>query len=251
MRLKDKVAVVTGSSTGIGRAVAELFAKEGAKVLIADVNEKDGNDAVKTIKENGGEAVFQCTDVTDEKSIQDMTAKVLELYGAADILVNNAGIELVKPIETVSADEWDKLMTINVRGYFLCVKQMLTQMKENGGVIINTASVAGIVGSPLASLYCSSKGAIVLLTKALAGEFKPYNIRVNCVCPALILTPLGDRFVQSYEDQGIPFHEILKQRQGEPGTPEDLAPSYLYLATDDSKLMNGHALVLDGGMSVT
>ncbi len=251
MRLKDKIAVVTGSSTGIGRAVAELFAKEGAKILIVDVNEKDGDDAVKTIKENGGEAVFQYTDVTDEKSVQEMAAKTLELYGATNILVNNAGIELVKPIETVSVDEWDKLMSINVRGYFLCIKYILPQMKENGGVIINTSSAGGIAGSPLASLYCSSKGAIVLLTKALSGEFKPYNIRVNCVCPALIRTPLGDRFAQSYEDQGVPFREILKQRQGDPGTPEELAPSYLYLATDDSKLMNGHALVLDGGMSVT
>lgn len=251
MRLEGKVAVVTGASTGIGRAVAALFASEGAKVLVADVNEKDGGETVETIKENGGDAVFQYSDVTDEKSVQEMSAKVLELYGAADILVNNAGIELVKPIESVSVDEWDRLMAVNVRGYFLCIKNMLPQMKENGGVIINTASAGGVVGSPLASLYCSSKGAIVLLTKSLSGELKSYNIRVNCVCPALIRTPLGDRFAQSYEDQGIPFHEILKQRQGDPGTPEELAPSYLYLATDDSKLMNGHALVLDGGMSVT
>ena len=249
MRLKDKIAVVTGASTGIGRAVAELFAREGAKVLIADVNEKDGDDAVETIKENGGEVVFQYTDVTDEKSVQEMAAKALGLYGAVDILVNNAGIEIVKPVATVSVDEWNKLMAVNVRGYFLCVKHILPQMKEHGGVIINTASIAGVLGTPLASIYSSSKGAIVLFTKSLSGELKPLNIRVNCVCPALIRTPLGDHFVQSFEDQGIPILDIVAQRQGPPGTPEDVAPAFLFLATDDSKLINGHALILDGGMS--
>ena len=249
MRLKDKYVIITGASTGIGCAVAELFAKEGARVLVADVNKEDGEKTVEGIIKSGGDASFVYTDVSDEKSVQEMVKKGKGLYGVPDILVNNAGIEIVKPVLNTSVEEWDRLMGINLRGYFLCVKHVVPEMQERGGVIINTASIAGILGTPLASLYSSSKGAIVLFTKSLSGELKQLNIRVNCVCPALIRTPLGDNFIQSFEDQGIPILDMVAQRQGPPGTPEDVAPAFLFLATDDSKLMNGHTLILDGGMS--
>ena len=256
MRLKDKVALVTGGGAGIGRAIAARFAQEGARVMVADCNRSSyasGEETVKMITESGGEASFVFADVSKAADVEAMVRATVETYGRLDILVNNAGIWMAKPLTEVTEEEWDTLIGINLKGAFLGCKYAVPQMAlGGGGVIINMSSMAGIVGTALATTYCASKGGVLLLTKALALELRPLNIRVNALCPAPIDDSMGQQVLSDYEGYGAALgitdlSERITSLQGRLGTPEEVASAALFLASDEAAFITGHGLSVDGG----
>jgi NAD(P)-dependent dehydrogenase (short-subunit alcohol dehydrogenase family) len=244
MRLKDKVAIITGASSGIGAATAKLFAKEGAKVVIADVQENKGMEIVEAIKKAGGQAVFVKTDVTKFEDAQNMVETALEKFGKIDIIHCNAGI--AGPIgmaHEVSLDDWHKTIAINVTGVFHCARAVLPQMiKQGGGVIVNTASNWSFVAQPGWSVYHASKGAVAMLTKAMAIDYAKYNIRINAICPGYVETPLLLKAVQKSKDPEKEMKEM-----GRLAKPEEIAYAVLFLASDESSFAVGTCLIVDNG----
>lgn len=251
MRLLNKVAIITGGNSGIGRASAILFAKEGAKVVIAARNLEEGRAVVDLIKKSGGKAVFLRTDVSKEAEIKNLMDFTIKLFGRIDILCNNAGIDLAKPVTETTQEELDRVLDINLKGVFYGCKHAIPYMiKGGGGSIINTASSAGLVGSPNLAAYCASKGAVVILTKEMALDYAKKNIRVNCICPGAILTPMVKRFAEKSSDP----EQILKNLEklhpiGRIGRPEEVANAMLFLGSDESSFITGHALAVDGGLT--
>jgi NAD(P)-dependent dehydrogenase (short-subunit alcohol dehydrogenase family) len=247
MRLQGKVAIITGAGSGIGRATALLFAREGARVVVADYAAEGGEETVRLIKEAGGEATFVKVDVSKAADAQKMVQAAIDSYGKLDILYNNAGIEGPwAPTEDVAEEDWDRVLSINLKGVFLGSKYAIPEMlKQGGGVIINTASVAGLIAVTNMPAYCASKGGVVLLTKAMALENAAKRIRINCICPGAIRTPMFGRLTLdkvATEKAFCDGHPI-----GRCGTPEEIAYPALYLASDESSFITGTALVVDGG----
>lgn len=251
-RVEGKVAIITGAASGLGKASAQLLAREGAKVVVTDINEAAGKAAVEEIKSEGGNAIFIRADVTSERDWSMVIEKTLAEFGKLDILVNNAGVLFHKNIEDMSLEEWRWLMSINLDGVFLGTKHAIGAMKRSGGgSIINISSVAGIIGTvDRTSAYCASKGAVRLFTKAAALECSKagcdYNIRVNSVHPGGIMTPMTEAIFKERplsETQG-------RYPVGHPGEPLDIAYAVLYLASDESKYVTGAEMVIDGGWSV-
>jgi NAD(P)-dependent dehydrogenase (short-subunit alcohol dehydrogenase family) len=248
MRLENKVALITGAGSGIGRATAELFAKEGAKVIVADYNAESGQLTVRSIKDNGGQAAFVQVDVSKASEAERMVKATIDSYGRLDILHNNAGIFVTPtPAHELTEDVWDRVFDINIKGVWLGCKYAVPELiNGGGGAIVNTASMAGIRGRPYTTAYCASKGAVVMFTKTLAIELAPYHIRVNCICPGAVNTPLIHQLGITQEqaagrvlaDQPIPRY----------ARPEEIAQAVLYLASDrESSYVTGHALQIDGG----
>jgi len=247
--LDGKVALITGGASGIGRATALLFAQEGADVAVIDVNETKGQTVVKTIIDEGGRAIFVNCDVTRAADCQSAVRRTVEQLGKLDILFNNAGIIRRKSVVETSEEEWDKVMATNVKSVFLLSKYAIPVMAEaGGGAIINTASGWGLVGGRNAASYCASKGAVVLLTKAMAVDHGPQNIRVNCICPGDTDTPM---LHNEAHQLGRREEEFLAESAQRPlqrvGRPEEIAQAALYLASDASSYVTGTALVVDGG----
>lgn len=251
MRLKEKVAIVTGAASGIGKATARLFASKGAKVVLADCQVAPGEEAARAIRSEGGEATFVHADVTVSGEAQGMVRFALETYGRLDVLMNNAGIELYRPLVETGEEEWDQVLAVNVKGIYLCSKYAIPRMAEaGGGSIINIASVAGLVGFSGLSAYNASKGAVVVLTKNMALECAPQRIRVNCICPGVIQTPMVDRLCEAMGDYETQQREFLRLHPlGRLGTPQDIAYAALYLASEESSFVTGAALVVDGGFT--
>jgi len=249
MRLKDKVALITGAGSGIGRATAILFAKEGAKVVVVCRTSSTGEETVKIIRNYGGEAVFVRGDVSNAYDAEKMIISATDKYGKLDILFNNAGINLKAPITEIEENEWDQIVNINLKGVFLGCKYAIPIMvKHGGGVIINTASVFGFVGAPNYSAYCASKGGVIALTKALALELAPYNIRVNCICPGITETPMVQKiWMASGKPDKVRESRIKMHPLGRLGKPDDVAYAALYLASDESSFVTGSAIFVDGG----
>jgi len=253
-RLQGKVAMITGGASGIGKAQAELFAKEGAKVVITTRRKvAEGTALAGSINKMGGEATFIKLDVTKESDWKEVIDKVIRKYGKLNILVNNAGVSLGKTIEDTSLDEWNWLMDINSTGVFLGTKYAIKAMKNNGELcsIINISSVDAMVGEPHLAAYCASKGAVRSLTKAAAISCAEvgYTIRVNSVHPGGIHTELTEKEAQ---DLGLPLEQYLEQERkmhpiGRFGEPIDIAYVSLYLASDESKWVTGSEFVADGG----
>lgn len=240
LRLKGKVALITGAGRGIGRATAILFARNGAKVVVADIDSKEGEETVDLIKAAGGEATFVKVDVSKATDAERVVKATIEKYGKLDILFNNAGIELESRVEDMSESDWDRLININLKGMFLCSKYAIPQMlKQGGGVIINTASTAGFQGLGHEAAYCASKGGVIALTKAMAVDYAADNIRVNCICPG----PIATRLTPPRQST------IKKIPLGRIGKPEEIANVALFLASEESSFVTGHALVADGGMT--
>lgn len=257
MRLENKVALVTGAGSGIGKAIAIRFAHEGARVMVADCNRSpyaSGQGTVETIGGSGGEASFVLADVSLAADAENMVRETIKAYNKLDILVNNAGIELYRSITDMTEDEWDTLMDINLKGVFLCSKYAVPEMRA-GGVIINMSSVAAFKGSPRQSAYCASKGGVMMMTRAMAAELRPLGIRVNALNPGLLDNHMGQYLLaemSAVTGAGIPgIVERLAERQGKLGTSEDVASAAVFLASDEAAFINGHGLSIDGGLAAT
>jgi NAD(P)-dependent dehydrogenase (short-subunit alcohol dehydrogenase family) len=247
-RLDGKVAVITGAASGMGRATAARFAGEGANVVIADLNAEGGESAVRECKENGGNAVFQLTDVTSEAAIKAAIARAVKEYGKLDIMFNNAGLlGAMGTIEDLPTEGWDRTFANLLRAVFIGIKYSIPEMrKAGGGSIISTASVAGLRGGAAPAPYSVAKAGVVHLTRCAAIELGAEHIRVNCICPGGINTPLvhklmsGENVARQLFDNIQPIPRV--------GTGEDIAGMALYLASDDSQWVTGTAMVVDGGM---
>jgi NAD(P)-dependent dehydrogenase (short-subunit alcohol dehydrogenase family) len=245
--VEGKVVLVTGGGSGIGRATALRLAQEGAKVMIADYMQEGGERTVKMIKDGGGTAGFVQADVSITQQVQAMVARTVEVYGRIDGAFNNAGIEgrMATTVET-SEENFDRTIAINLKGVWLCMKYEIPQMlKQGGGSIVNTASVAGLVGFERLPAYNASKHGVVGLTRTAALEYAAKNIRVNCVCPGVIRTPMVERII----DTGG-FTE-LELNAGEPvgrmGQPEEIAQGVVWLLSDSASFVTGHPMTIDGG----
>jgi 3-oxoacyl-[acyl-carrier protein] reductase len=248
MRFENKVALITGAGSGIGRATAELFAKEGARVAVADYDAEGGQLTVRSIKDRGGQAAFVQADVSRASDAERMVKATLDAFGRLDILHNNAGI-FVKPAPAHELTEelWDRVFDINIKGVWLGCKYAIPELiKAGGGAIVNTASMAGIRGRPYTTAYCASKGAVVMFTKTLAIELAPYKIRVNCICPGAVNTPLIHNLGITQEQAAAQV--LADQPIARYARPEEIAQAVLYLASDaEASYVTGHALQIDGG----
>jgi NAD(P)-dependent dehydrogenase (short-subunit alcohol dehydrogenase family) len=249
MRLQNKVALITGGTSGIGEATAILFAKEGASIAIAGRNEKRGHTVADHIIENGGKAIFLRTDVRKAAECSRAVDETISSFGKLDILFNNAGVFYPQTILECSEEEWDLQIDINLKGTFLMSKCAVPSMIQQGsGVIINNSSGWGIVGGDKAVAYCASKGGVVLLTKAMAIDHGRQGIRVNCICPGDVDTPM---LPEDARMRGLKWEDYLAGCANRPlgriGTVGEIAKAVLFLASDDSSFMTGGALVVDGG----
>jgi len=251
VRLKDKVALVTGAASGIGLATAALFGQEGAKVMCGDVDAEGAERVAQQITDGGGEAASLQADVSQAADVERMVRQTVERWGRLDVLVNNAGILFLMPLTQVPEEEWDRVMSINLKGVYLGCKYAIPQMVSQGkGTIVNTASIAGLRGFATFDTYGASKGGVVQLTKALAVEFARMNVRVNCVCPGVIDTAFVDNTVV---EQGLDKAEFVATLgEGHPmgriGRPEEVAAAILFLSSDEASFITGVALPVDGGV---
>jgi len=249
MRLENKVALITGGTSGIGEAAAELFAREGAKVAITGGNESRGHAVTGRILESGGNAMFLRTDVRKAAECRRAVEETLHSFGRLDILFNNAGVFFPQTAIECSEEEWDLQVDINLKGTFLMSKYALGPMiAQSSGTIINNSSGWGLVGGDKAVAYCASKGGVVLLTKAMAVDHGRQGIRVNCICPGDVDTPM---LAEDAQRRGLDWKTYLagceKRPMGRIGTVDEIAKAVLFLASDDSSFMTGAALVVDGG----
>jgi len=250
MRFKGKGVIVTGGASGIGKATAERFLEEGAKVAIIDVSRQSGDKTLAEFKGKGYRPLLLVGDVTRSADVKRMVGEAKRKLGRIDVLFNNAGILVEGTVEQVSEEDWDRIMAINVKGVFLMSKEVIPVMlKQKKGVIVNNASCSGLVGDRNAIAYNASKGAVVLMTKCLALDYARKNIRVNCVCPGEIDTPM---FRQEARARGLPVEEYREELCGyhpigRLGRPEEVANSVLFLASEEAGFIIGTALSVDGG----
>jgi NAD(P)-dependent dehydrogenase (short-subunit alcohol dehydrogenase family) len=249
MELDGKVAIVTGGNSGIGRAVSEVFAREKARVVIGARNLEKGNQTVENIQKRGGTAMFVRTDLRDSSQVHHLVEEAVARFGTVDVVCNCGGTELVKLLVDTTEEEWDMVMDTNAKGAFLVSKYALPYMiAKKKGAIINISSQLGFVGFERFSAYCASKGAIIQLTKAMALEYAKYGIRINCVCPGAIDTPMVDRELAFFEDQAETRRKIIMDHPiGRIGRPEEVAEAVLFLASERSSFIIGESLVVDGG----
>ena len=247
MRLKDKVALITGGGSGIGRAAAELFAREGTKVVVADYKADAGQEAVQAIKDAGGEAVFIEVDVSVPAQVQHMVQTAVDAYGGIDVLFNNAGVLIFGTILETEEAAWNRLMSINLNGVYLCSKAVIPHMiKRGGGSIINTSSSTGAHDvAPNIAAYVTSKGGVTLLTRAMAVDHAQDNIRVNAIAPGPTDTPMLRENMSSEELEAFAATFPMKRL----GRPEELAAAALFLASDEASFVTGAILAVDGGQT--
>src|SRR3989475_4779844 len=246
-----KVAFVTGAASGIGRAAALAFAREGASVVVADVSEQGNQETARMIEEQGGRALAVRCDVTRGEDVRAALDKAVEAFGRLDVAFNNAGVEPKKLVPTaeVEEEEWDRIINIDLRGVFLCMKYEIPLMlKQGGGAIVNTSSGAGIKGFKGGAAYVAAKHGVVGLTKAAALDYAKSNIRINAVCPGIIDTPMMDRFSGGTAEgrQAV----IEQEPVGRMGKPEEIAATVVWLCSEAASFVLGHAMVVDGGQTV-
>jgi NAD(P)-dependent dehydrogenase (short-subunit alcohol dehydrogenase family) len=253
MELSGKVAMITGAGSGMGRTFSLLFAKEGAKVAAVDVRPDSGEETVNMIRKEGGESSFFFADVSKAGDAEKAVRSCVEKYGRLDILVNNAGVQSMGTILETEEKEWDRILSINTKSMFLMSKYAVPMMeKSGGGVIINMASDAGLIGNPKTAAYCASKGAVIALTKAMALDHAESGIRVNCMCPGAIDTPLHKQvMLELSPEEADAWRARVKVRYplGRIGTPDEVANLCLFLASPRSSFMTGSAVSIDGGLT--
>ncbi|MCM3179109.1 SDR family NAD(P)-dependent oxidoreductase [Cytobacillus horneckiae] len=250
MRLKDKVALITGAGSGIGKETALLFAKEGARIIVVDINESSGNQTVKEIEQIQGDSMFINVDVTDENSVNQMVTEIKNHYQTLDILFNNAGISGIGKLHELDLQSWKRVFEVNVTGVFLVSRAVLPFMMGNkGGSIINMSSCIAEIGLANRAPYAASKGAILSLTKSMQVDYAPYHIRVNALMPGTIYTPFVEDYLSKESDPEAAIAKIKgRQLSGDLGKPIDVAHGALYLASDESKFMMGTPFMIDGGV---
>jgi NAD(P)-dependent dehydrogenase (short-subunit alcohol dehydrogenase family) len=252
MRLRDKVAIVTGGANGIGRAICELFAEEGASVVVADIERDAGLQTVDRIEAGGGRAMMVEMDVSREADVEGMVRSVVSALGRVDVLVSDAAAFSFGSVDTASQSDWDRALGVNVMGTAYCAKHVLPVMKEGGGgSIVVVASVSSFIAQPAFVPYNASKGALLQMTRCMALDMAPFNIRVNCVCPGAILTRATERH---REFLGADREQFLRDAADASmmkrlGAPREIAYGALFLASDESSFMTGAPLVIDGGLT--
>jgi NAD(P)-dependent dehydrogenase (short-subunit alcohol dehydrogenase family) len=239
-KLQDKVALITGGASGIGAATARLFASEGAKLVLVDLNEEKGKEVEAELKANNAEAIFVKTNITKEEEVTALFKQAAEKFGKIDIVFNNAGIGRVHPTHELDYAEWRNTVNVDLDGVFLVAREALRSMLVNGsGTIVNTASMYGWVGSPGSAAYNAAKGGVVNLTRSLALEYAEQNIRINALCPGFIDTPIIPEDDKATLSAMTPMKRL--------GKAEEMAKAVLFLASDDSSYMTGNSLIVDGG----
>lgn len=253
MLLENKIAIVTGSGNGIGRAIAQRFATEGALVTVAELEEEPGRQTAEAIAASGGNALFHQTDTSDTDSVRSMVAATIERFGTVNLLVNNAAAFVFGTVEEVTQADWDRVFGVNVIGYANTVRECLPEFRKNGGgAIVNIASVSSFIAQPEFIPYNTSKGAVAQLTRCLAMDLAKDHVRVNAICPGAIRTRATDRHIASlgldpeaaYTDFS---QDSLMKRMGK---PEEIAAGALFLASDESSFMTGAHIVIDGGATI-
>ncbi len=244
MRVKDKVVIITGGGGGIGKETALLFAKEGAKVVVADINEKAGAETVDTIKNAGGEAIFAELDVSNREQAKQVVKDTIAKYGRIDVLINNAGIIQDALVVKMTEDQWDKVININLKGPFNCIQAVVEQMIAQGsGVILNISSIVALYGNVGQTNYAATKAGLVGMTKTLAKELGKKGIRVNAIAPGFIYTPMTATVPEK-------ILEMMKEKTPlrRLGTPMDVANALLFLSSDEASFINGAVISVDGGL---
>jgi NAD(P)-dependent dehydrogenase (short-subunit alcohol dehydrogenase family) len=250
MKLMDRIAVITGAGSGIGRASALEFAREGARVVVADINTPSAQETVKQVQALGGQALAVETDVADPNSVQRLVEATLKDFAQVHVLFNDAAIQVNKTVEDTTVEEWNREIAVNLGGIFLCSKFFLPHLRRTKGCIINMASVNGFFVEPLCAGYCATKGAIIALTKAMAIDHGKEGIRVNCICPGYIDAGLAWGYFDAQPDPPAAraaagkLHALLRI-----GQPEEVGRLAVFLASDDASFMTGSAVVVDGGFA--
>lgn len=251
-RLDNKTAIVTGGGSGIGKAIAEMFAQQGAFVFILDMDEQGAGNVMQGIADKGGRAAFKKCDVSKQETVQEVIGAIAAAAGAINILVNNAGISHIGTAESTSEADFDRLISVNVKGVYNTLHSILPHMKNSGGVILNMASVASIVGIPDRFAYSMTKGAVNGMTLSVAKDYLSHNIRCNCISPARVHTPFVDGFLsKNYPGREEEMFEKLSKTQpiGRMGTPEEIAYLALYLCSDEASFITGCDYPIDGGFT--
>lgn len=247
---QGKVALVTGGSSGIGRASARIFAREGARVVVADVDTNGGQETVQMVREMGGEAIFQKTDVSIAKEVEALVGKAVDTFGRLDCAFNNAGVGVIEGrLHLFPEEEWDWILNINLKGVWLCMKYEIAQMlKQGGGAIVNTSSAAGLIGTVFHPTYSASKHGVIGLTKSGALQYAKDGIRINAICPGAVRTPMVEKVISvkpKYETVNIAAEPV-----GRMANPEEIAEAALWLCSDAASFVTGHAMAVDGGMVI-
>ncbi len=248
MKLKDRVAVITGAGSGIGRASARVFAKEGARVVVADINLSGALETVRQIEGAGGIARAVETDVSHPDAVKKLAEETLKAFSQVHVLFNNAAIMVNKTVEDTTVEEWEREIAVNLGGVFLCSKFFLPHLRKTKGAIINMASVNAFFVEPFCAGYCATKGAIMALTKAMAIDHGKEGIRVNCICPGYIDSGLAESYFQAQPDPAAARREAgMLHALWRIGQPEEVARLAVFLASDEASFMTGSAVVVDGG----
>jgi NAD(P)-dependent dehydrogenase (short-subunit alcohol dehydrogenase family) len=248
MRLPDKIAIVTGAGSGIGRAAAMRFAREGARVTVVDRSDEQVDEVVAAIQRAGGQALGAVADVTVDAEVGRVVEMTTEAAGRLDVLVNCAGVTAFGTVADSPATELDQVLAINLRSIWTVSRACVSHLRRGGGAIVNMASITGIVGAPGMAAYATSKGAIITLTRTLALEVAEAAIRVNCICPASIDTPMLQASFERLDDPDVARARNIKRHPlGRLGTPEDVANLALFLASDEASFITGGTYVIDGG----
>jgi NAD(P)-dependent dehydrogenase (short-subunit alcohol dehydrogenase family) len=252
MRLEGRVALITGAASGIGQATALLFAREGARIAVVDIDEAGGENTVRMIAEAGGEALWVRADVSVAEEARDAADRVAQWSGRLDVLFNNAGVSAVGVLHEIPEKVWDHVVAVNVRGVYLMSKYAIPiMMAGGGGSVINMSSAAALVGLERRAVYAATKGAVLAMTRAMAVDYADQHIRVNALCPGTVYTPFVDDYLRKHYDDPAAGFERLKERQltRTLGRPEEIAAAALYLASDDATFVTGAPLIVDGGFT--
>jgi Dehydrogenases with different specificities (related to short-chain alcohol dehydrogenases) len=251
MKLKDKVAIITGASKGIGLGIARVFSREGAKIVVACRTDEDGKRTALELGSDGKRSIYINTDVTSAESIRNMIDTTIKTYGKLDILVNNAGYHLSKNVEETSEEEWEFIINTNLRSTFLCSKYSMPYLRSTKGNIINISSMVGLVGQPCAGAYSATKGGQISMSKGMAIDFAGDGIRVNVICPGWIQTPLVEDWFSQQKDSEASRRYIYGQHPlGRIGTIEECGEAALYLASAEAAFVTGITLNIDGGVTL-
>jgi len=247
-KLEGKVALITGAASGIGAATARLFAQEGARVVIADIRYREAKLVESSIIDSGGDALAVKVDISEPSQVNEMIIKTIEKYGALHILMCNAGVLCPGSVTEIEIDDWNKTLAVNLSGTFLCSRYGIPEIKKSGGgSIIITSSAVGFAAEKGIAAYGTSKGGLIILTKLMALDYVKDGIRVNCVCPGWVDTPFNDPIIDSEGLTSDHINSLIPM--GRQCTPEEIAQSALFLASEDAKYITGHVLVIDGGLS--